>query len=194
MTDRVGGTTLGDDGPGIALFIRVSGLTATHFGMVEPSRFQMFAARLLPRTASTYMRSAIIGLIRKLCAARSMRICSASSRVSSPTRTEWTGCRECSTSGVTGGDGATGHSRLRRDLPGYTRRFVGDRTGCDRRWPATTRQCACSTCVSTWVPISTTTPASACRDDVLSLLTTAHRRRASRGKRTATRRQRHARP
>jgi hypothetical protein len=35
----------------MALFMRVSGVSATGFRMVEPTRFQTFAARLLPGSA-----------------------------------------------------------------------------------------------------------------------------------------------
>jgi hypothetical protein len=49
VTGGSGITTVGDDGRAIALFIRLSGFLAIRFRMGERSRFQRFAARLLPR-------------------------------------------------------------------------------------------------------------------------------------------------
>ena len=43
---------VGDDGRAIALFMRLFGLFATRFRMVERSRFQTSAARLLPGLGS----------------------------------------------------------------------------------------------------------------------------------------------
>jgi hypothetical protein len=40
---------MGDDGRGIALFMRLFGLPGIRCRMVERSRFQPFAARLLPQ-------------------------------------------------------------------------------------------------------------------------------------------------
>jgi hypothetical protein len=54
---------------------------------------------------------------------------------------------EPATSGVTGRHGASGYDRLRPGITGYSRRFLTERTGCDRLRPATTRQGLCSGCV-----------------------------------------------
>jgi hypothetical protein len=54
---------MGDEGRGIALFMRLAGLLANPFRMVERSRFRTFAARLLP------------GLERRPCAKSSSISC-----------------------------------------------------------------------------------------------------------------------
>jgi hypothetical protein len=50
MTEGFGPTvtTVDDDGRGIAVLMRLFGSSAIRFRMVERSRFQTFAARLLP--------------------------------------------------------------------------------------------------------------------------------------------------
>jgi hypothetical protein len=68
---------------------------------------------------------------------------------------------EPATSGVTGRDGATGHSRLRPGISSYSRHFASERTGCDRLRPAATRHSLCGGCVAGVVPMTATIQSSA---------------------------------
>jgi hypothetical protein len=62
------------------------------------------------------------------------------------------------TSGVTGRHGATGYSRLRPGITGWSRRFRDERTGCDRPRPGAARPSLCGRRVVGMVPTSTTLP------------------------------------
>ena len=72
-------------------------------------------------------------------------------------RTEATGL-EPATSGVTGRYSATGYSRLRPGITGYSRQFFLERTGYDRLRPAAARHSLCGMCVAGVMPASTTAP------------------------------------